>query len=181
MITASIVVYHTAAHELLRVINCAVRSAIEILYIIDNSSNDSLRELKDVSEKIVYIHSENLGYGSGHNIGIRKAVEKGATYHAVLNPDIYWNDSVIEALSHFMDLNSDCGLVMPRILYPDGSNVYTKPACKDCFARFYCSGGCAANGYHAHKDIRSNYEIGCELQRKRVECAIMIKAALAED
>lgn len=54
MITASIVVYHTAAHELLRVINCAVRSAIEILYIIDNSSNDSLRELKDVSEKIVY-------------------------------------------------------------------------------------------------------------------------------
>lgn len=51
MITASIVVYHTAAHELLRVINCAVRSAIEILYIIDNSSNDSLRELKDVSEK----------------------------------------------------------------------------------------------------------------------------------
>ena len=59
--------------------------------------------------------------------------------------------------------------------------VYTKPACKDCFARFYCSGGCAANGYHAHKDIRSNYEIGCELQRKRVECAIMIKAALAEE
>ena len=65
MITASIVVYHTAAHELLRVINCAVRSAIEILYIIDNSSNDSLRELKDVSEKIVYIHSENLGLVTG--------------------------------------------------------------------------------------------------------------------
>ena len=60
-------------------------------------------------------------------------------------------------------------------------NVYTKEKCKKCFARFYCSGGCAANGYHAHKDIRSNYEIGCELQRKRVECAIMIKAALAED
>ena len=59
-------------------------------------------------------------------------------------------------------------------------NVYTKEKCKKCFARFYCSGGCAANGYHAHKDIRSNYEIGCELQRKRVECAIMIKAALAE-
>lgn len=60
-------------------------------------------------------------------------------------------------------------------------NVYAKEKCRNCFARFYCSGGCAANGYHAHKDIRSNYEIGCELQRKRVECAIMIKAALAED
>ena len=59
-------------------------------------------------------------------------------------------------------------------------NVYTKPDCKDCFARFYCSGGCAANGYHFGGDIRGNYKIGCELQRKRVECAIMIKAALAE-
>lgn len=65
MITASIVVYHTAAHELLRVINCAVRSAIEILYIIDNSSNDSLRELKDVSEKIVYIIVKTLGMEAG--------------------------------------------------------------------------------------------------------------------
>ena len=59
-------------------------------------------------------------------------------------------------------------------------NVYTKEACKDCFARFYCSGGCAANAYHFQKDINGNYGIGCELQRKRVECAIMIKAALAE-
>ena len=78
--------------------------------------------------------------------------------------------------------NVDEGITRPDIQKEFGCcNVYTKPACKDCFARFYCSGGCAANGYHAHKDIRSNYEIGCELQRKRVECAIMIKAALAED
>ena len=59
-------------------------------------------------------------------------------------------------------------------------NVYAKDKCKDCFARFYCSGGCAANAYHFQKDINGNYGIGCELQRKRVECAIMIKAALAE-
>lgn len=59
-------------------------------------------------------------------------------------------------------------------------NVYAKETCKDCFARFYCSGGCAANAYHFQKDINGNYDIGCELQRKRVECAIMIKAALAE-
>ena len=59
-------------------------------------------------------------------------------------------------------------------------NVYAKDKCKECFARFYCSGGCAANGYHFGGDIRGNYKIGCELQRKRVECAIMIKAALAE-
>lgn len=61
-----------------------------------------------------------------------------------------------------------------------GCNVYTKEACKKCFARFYCSGGCAANAYHFEKNINGCYEIGCKLQRKRVECAIMIKAALAE-
>lgn len=59
-------------------------------------------------------------------------------------------------------------------------NVYTKKKCQDCFARFYCSGGCAANSYNFHGTIQDAYDIGCELQRKRVECAIMLKAALAE-
>ena len=60
-------------------------------------------------------------------------------------------------------------------------NVYTKPACRECFARFYCSGGCAANSYNFHKDMEQVYELGCALERKRIECAIMIKAALACD
>lgn len=58
-------------------------------------------------------------------------------------------------------------------------NVYTKPACRECFARFYCSGGCAANAYSFHRDMGQVYELGCALERKRVECALMIKAALA--
>ncbi len=57
-------------------------------------------------------------------------------------------------------------------------SVYSKEACKNCFAKFYCSGGCMANSYKFHQNINDVYEIGCELQRKRVECAIMIKAAL---
>lgn len=60
-------------------------------------------------------------------------------------------------------------------------NVYAKDKCKDCFARFYCSGGCAANSYQFHGNILDAYDIGCEMQRKRVECAIMMKAALADD
>ena len=55
-------------------------------------------------------------------------------------------------------------------------NVYAKEECKSCWARFYCSGGCAANAYQLSGDILKPYEIGCELQRKRIECAIMIKA-----
>ena len=59
-------------------------------------------------------------------------------------------------------------------------NVYSKEKCRECFARFYCSGGCAANSYNFHGDIHNTYDIGCALQKKRVECAIMIKAAEAE-
>lgn len=58
-------------------------------------------------------------------------------------------------------------------------NVYAKEQCRDCFAKFYCSGGCAANSYNFHGDIHNTYDIGCALQKKRVECAIMIKAAEA--
>lgn len=60
-------------------------------------------------------------------------------------------------------------------------NVYAREACKSCFAKFYCSGGCAANAHHFHGSIEDVYEIGCKLQRKRIECAIMIKAALADE
>ena len=59
-------------------------------------------------------------------------------------------------------------------------NVYAKDKCRECFARFYCSGGCAANSYNFHGSINDVYDLGCELQRKRVECAIMIKAAMAD-
>jgi len=56
-------------------------------------------------------------------------------------------------------------------------NAYARPDCKDCWAKLYCSGGCAANAYHATGDVRGIYEYGCELFRKRIECAIMIQVA----
>lgn len=59
-------------------------------------------------------------------------------------------------------------------------NVYAKKECRDCFAKFYCSGGCAANSRHFHGNITSVYEVGCKMQRKRIECAIMLKAASAD-
>ncbi len=60
-------------------------------------------------------------------------------------------------------------------------NVYAKEKCRNCFAKFYCSGGCAANAYHFHGKITDAYDIGCELERKRVECAIMLKAAKMDE
>lgn len=61
-----------------------------------------------------------------------------------------------------------------------GCNVYSRQKCRDCWARLYCSGGCAANAYHASGDIEGTYDYGCELFKKRLECAIMMKAAEAE-
>ena len=60
-------------------------------------------------------------------------------------------------------------------------NAYARPECADCWARLWCSGGCAANAYHATGSIRGVYAPGCELFRKRIECAIMLKAAEAEE
>ena len=58
-------------------------------------------------------------------------------------------------------------------------NAYARPECADCWARLYCSGGCAANAYHATGSVLGVYEAGCELFRKRIECAIMLQAARA--
>ena len=56
-------------------------------------------------------------------------------------------------------------------------NVYAREECKDCWARLYCAGGCAANAYHATGSVRGVYEYGCKLFRKRMECAIYLKIA----
>ena len=82
----------------------------------------------------------------------------------------------------FLMGNVDDGIVRPDIrdMFKN-SNVYSKEKCKNCFAKFYCSGGCAANSYNFHGNINDAYDVGCELQKKRIECAIMIRAAMAEE
>ncbi len=60
-------------------------------------------------------------------------------------------------------------------------NAYARPDCKDCWAKLYCSGGCAANAYHATGSVTGTYKYGCELFKKRIECAIMMKVAQAEN
>ena len=78
----------------------------------------------------------------------------------------------------FLMGNVDDGIVREDIksMFSD-CNVYSKEKCKNCFAKFYCSGGCAANSYHFHGHINDAYDLGCELQKKRIECAIMMEVA----
>jgi uncharacterized protein len=59
------------------------------------------------------------------------------------------------------------------------NNLYTRDECRGCWAKLYCAGGCAANNYHSNGDINKVYRFGCELQRKRIECALMMAVARA--
>lgn len=58
-------------------------------------------------------------------------------------------------------------------------NIYTRPACRECWARFYCSGGCSASNLLVNGDISQSNEVACEMERKRLECAIAMKAIAA--
>ncbi len=82
----------------------------------------------------------------------------------------------------FLMGNVEEGITKPEIADEFRScSVYSKEKCRNCFARFYCSGGCMANSYKFHNTIHDTYDVSCEMERKRVECAIMIKAALADE
>ena len=124
MLTASIVIYKTDISELLTIIDCALRSVISTIFIIDNSPSNELQTIIDnyQSSKLVYIYGQgNIGYGAGHNIAIKKSLELNADYHIILNPDIIFNEGVIESLWQFMEKNPSIGLVMPKVIYPNGS------------------------------------------------------------
>lgn len=65
-------------------------------------------------------------------------------------------------------------------IFRGNNNMYTRDKCKDCWAKLYCAGGCAANNYHSNGDINKVYTFGCELHKKRIECAVMMKVAEEE-
>ncbi|MDE5822847.1 MAG: glycosyltransferase family 2 protein [Paramuribaculum sp.] len=125
MTTASIVAYHTPQKYLKRLIDSVEQSEVSVLYVVDNSSNDELHDFLRDYPSIRYIYlGKNLGYGAAHNIAIKRAIELGSKYHVVLNPDVYWEGDVLGRLSDFMDKTPDCGLVMPKIVYPNGKTQY---------------------------------------------------------
>jgi GT2 family glycosyltransferase len=122
----SIVLYHNREEQIKKAIESVLNTDLNItLYLVDNSSTDSLRELERIDKRIVYIfNNSNLGFGKAHNIALKKSIEKNIPYHLVLNPDVYFEKGVLEELYDFMENNKDVGLVMPKVLYPDGNIQY---------------------------------------------------------
>lgn len=126
MITTSIVVYHTPAEQLWKVISSTDSSAIGRIYVVDNSADPLPGDfVRSLSGKVEYIHGQgNVGYGAAHNIAIRKAMADGAEYHIVLNPDIEFQPQDIQILYSYMENHPNVGWLMPRVVYPDGQLQY---------------------------------------------------------
>jgi len=123
-ITGSIVLYKNSAALVKKAIDSFLNTQLNVrLYLIDHSPTDDLRFLSD-DERIEYIFNpSNPGFGAGHNVAIRKVFEN-SKFHAVINPDIYYNKAVVEPILDFMKQYPRVGTVMPKILYPDGRMQY---------------------------------------------------------
>lgn len=122
MLTASIVLYKTQRAQIVDLIQCVVGSkCVARLYLVDNSPDDSLKDLQDMDPSIEYIfNNANVGYGAAHNVAIRKALESASDYHVVLNPDIRFGGELFASLIGYMDKNPDVVYMLPRVIYPDG-------------------------------------------------------------
>jgi len=123
-LTASIVTCKTDHEMLQKAIDSFLNTGLAVrLIIVDNSPRDDIRQICN-DKRIEYLfNNANIGYGAGHNIAILRILEL-SKYHLVLNPDIYFSRGNLEKLYNFMENNNDVGLVMPKILYPDGSLQY---------------------------------------------------------
>ena len=125
-INASIVLYRNKKEQLLKTIKSFLNTGLKVkLYLIDNSSNDELKVLEKFDERIEYIfNNSNFGYGKAHNIAMKKSIETGVPYHLVLNPDVHFENGILEELIKYMDKYLDVGNIMPKIKYPNAEMQY---------------------------------------------------------
>ena len=124
-ITGSIVTYNNSFEDLKKIIKSFLNTDLDVkLYISDNSEIDKIKALcKD--KRIEYIfNNSNNGFGFAHNIAIKRAQNEGSKYHFVINPDIHFEKGNIEKMIKIMEDKEDIGLMMPKILYPDGNIQY---------------------------------------------------------
>lgn len=137
-VNVSIVTYHTDSCELLKCLESLRSDVVNTIYVIDNSSQQRIRDLVCSVDKVCYIASENVGYGAAHNVALRRSLECGADYHLVLNSDVRFEPDVLSRLVDVMNSRVDIGQLQPRIVYPDGELQYTVrllPTPLDVFGR----------------------------------------------
>jgi GT2 family glycosyltransferase len=125
-ISASIVLYNSDINQLKTVIQSYAPDKNRLLYLIDNSSAQVDLSSILTSNRYIYYQftGENKGYGAGHNIAIRMAMQTESKYHVVLNPDLEFEPDVIDKIAGFMDMDTAIAQVMPKVLNQRGELQY---------------------------------------------------------
>jgi len=122
--TASIVIYKTTLLEISPILECLTLSKVDFIYLIDNSPT-SLKMDEVFSKKVRYLFNDaNIGFGAGHNIALKKAIEIHSNFHFVINPDVEFVPKDINQLVDFMKDKQDVGLLMQRVVNPDFTEQY---------------------------------------------------------
>lgn len=125
MISASVVLYNTNKKDIDALVSSYQPNENRHLFIIDNSELPCHYGKNMVGDWVEYIYNDqNIGYGSAHNIGIRKAIESGSDYHIVLNPDIQFEPEILDELIAYADKHEDVVYILPKVIYPDGELQY---------------------------------------------------------
>lgn len=158
MITASIVTYNNNLLDLEGILRSLLISPVQKLWIIDHSDtfmrlegelqeymrkDDEYLKHEGRGFQLEYLKEDNKGYGSGHNVALRKAMELGSQYHLVVNPDVWFGAEVIPALWRLMEEDETIALVMPKVLFLNGSVqrlAKLLPTPVDLFCRFFVPG-----------------------------------------
>ena len=121
-VTASIVLYHSSFEQVDQLVKDILSFHDSLLiYLIDNSTNDSLKILKS-SARVEYVFlGRNIGFGAGHNIAIAKAVADRSEFHFIINPDIKLKSDILNPLIDILSVDDSIGLAVPRINNMDGT------------------------------------------------------------
>jgi GT2 family glycosyltransferase len=158
-IVISIVLYKSNLEILQKAIQSVYKTTLNFkLYLVDNSPSDDLRSLaRDTRTEYIFCNA-NLGFGKAHNIAMRKAIEE-SKYHLVLNPDVYFDEGVLEGIFSYMENHPNAGQVMPKICYPDGEIqrlCKLLPAPADLFLRRFFPWLPGADGRNEKYELRDS-------------------------
>src|SRR5215472_5191354 len=123
-VSGSIVAYNENPAQLVAAAKSFMATPLSLrLTVVDNSPADDLREQISGIGAEYYFSGRNVGFGAGHNVAIRRHWNS-SDYHLIINPDVKFGPEVVKTLYEFMQHNPEVGLVMPRVLYPDGTEQH---------------------------------------------------------
>jgi GT2 family glycosyltransferase len=121
MINTSIVLFNNPENEIENLINLISKSEHVLnIFLIDNSSKNILSKFRNYNKVKYFYNSENIGFGAAHNIAFEKSILQNIDYHLIINPDIEFETNIITSLIDFLDNQKDIGVLMPKVIYPNG-------------------------------------------------------------